>query len=123
MSLTAFGVFFKERRLATGKTLRAFCLENDFEPSNLSKLERGRMAPPQAEEILRRYALALRLADGSEEWQTFFDLAYACNGLIPPELLSGEEVVSKLPVIFRTLRGEEVSDEQFKNLIEIIRRA
>lgn len=123
MSLTAFGEFFRDRRLETGQTLRSFCQTNGFEPSNVSKLERGRLAPPQAEDVLRRYAHALQLEEGTVEWRTFFDLAYACNGLIPPELLSDEEVVSRLPVLYRTLRGEKITDEQFENLVELIRRA
>lgn len=123
MSLTAFGEFFRDRRLEIGQTLRSFCLKNGFEPSNVSKLERGRSAPPQAEEVLSRYAQALQLEQGTDGWRNFFDLAYACNGIIPPELLSDEEVVSRLPVLYRTLRGEKISDEQFENLVELIRRA
>ena len=52
----------------------------------------------------------------------FFDLAYACNGIIPPDLLTDDEVVTRLPVIYRTLRGESITEEQFNNLVEIIRR-
>ncbi|MHB9026864.1 MAG: helix-turn-helix domain-containing protein [Armatimonadota bacterium] len=123
MSLEDFGEYFKQRRLATGLTLRAFCQKYGFEPSNLSKLERGRLAPPQSEEVLRRYADALQLDEGSEERQYFFDLANACNGIIPAELLSDREVVAKLPVLYRTLRGEKITDEQFEALIKLVRRA
>ncbi len=123
MSFIAFGEFFRDQRLKTGQTLRSFCKQYGFEPSNVSKLERGRSAPPQAEDVLRRYAQALQLEEGTEEWRAFFDLAYACNGLVPPELLSDEEVVSRLPVLYRTLRGEKITDAQFENLVQLIRRA
>jgi len=119
----AFGKFFKERRIAAGMTLRRFCLENAFDPGNMSKLERGRLAPPQGHDILERYARALGIKEGSDDWYRFFDLAAAEAGRIPPELLSDEEVVAKLPILFRTLRGQRVTPEALEELIDKIRRA
>ena len=122
MSLASFGEFFQSRKLHAGLSLRQFCIRHKFNPSNISKLERGRSAMAEDENVLRRYAEALSLVEGSEEWRQFFDLAYACNGIIPPDLLTDDEVVTRLPVIYRTLRGESITEEQFNNLVEIIRR-
>ena len=36
-----FGEHIKARRLEMGLSLRAFCLKNNEDPSNWSKLERG----------------------------------------------------------------------------------
>lgn len=116
-----FGDFFKSKRTGLGKTLRAFCAENGFDPGNLSKLERGVMVPPQSTDKLEAYAEALGLKRGSEDWSTFFDLASAESGRIPDELMSDSEVVENLPVLFRTLRGQRVSPEKLLKLIEKIR--
>ena len=84
--MNTFGRFFKARREALSLTLRSFCLKHNIDPSNLSKLERGRVAPPHGEK-LREYAKALELQDGSNEWYEFYDLAAAEAGRIPVDLL------------------------------------
>lgn len=118
-----FGGFFKFRRKSLGLTLRKFCQMHNLEPSNMSKLERGLLPPPQKREKLEEYARMLKLEKGSDDWYQFFDLAYAERGKIPEEVLDDTELLKKLPVLFRTLRGQKVSDEQLNDLIERIRRA
>ena len=46
------GEFFKQKRTGLKKTLRQFCAENKLDPGNISKLERGLMAPPQGSDKL-----------------------------------------------------------------------
>ncbi len=118
-----FGEFFKNRRLALGYTLRQFCLEKGLDPSNISKLERGKMSPPDKHEKLEEYARYLELKEGSAEWYEFFDLAYVAQGKIPEEVMNDKEVVEKLPILFRTVRGQRVTDAQIKALIRLIKRA
>jgi len=118
----AFGDYFKDLRIARGKTLRRFCLENGFDASNLSKMERGLLAPPP-HETLEKYAKCLDIEEGSKEWYTLFDLAAAARGEIPSDILSDEELVAKLPLVFRTVRGEKVPRDQLDQLIEVIRGA
>lgn len=122
-ALKAFGEFFKERRKSLGLTLRRFCQEKGYDPANISKLERGLLPPPQKREKLEEYAKDLRISKGSTEWYQFFDLAYAATGRIPEEVLKDEELVEKLPVLFRTIRGQSVTEEQLDALIEKIRGA
>ena len=116
-----FGQFFKERRIALRKTLREFCRENGLDPGNISRLERGLLQPPQGRETLESYAKLLKLKKGSDEWYTFFDLAAAETGRIPPELLEDKDVLEKLPILFRTLRGQKVPNEQLDALVRTIR--
>ncbi len=118
-----FGAFFKELRIRQQKTLRQFCLENGFDPGNTSKIERGRLEPPQSREVLERYALALGIPRDSDDWQMFFDLAAASAGRIPPDLQSDAEIVARLPLVFRTLRGQQPDGERLQKLIELIRRS
>ena len=121
-SLTEFGAFFKQLRQQRSLTLRRFCAENGLDPGNISKLERGKASPPR-HEILEKYAGCLGIKEDGSDWIQFFDLAAACSGKIPPDLMSDEELVSKLPLVFRTLRGEKVSEDQLEKLVESVRRA
>ena len=114
-----FGLFFKKRRMALGLTLREFCNENRLDAGNLSRLERGLMPPPQGEK-LNAYAETLGLKEGSDEWYEFFDLAAAEKGRIPADLQT-EEVLDKLPILFRTLRGQKVPDDKLDELVHLVK--
>ena len=120
---TAFSEFVKAKRKATGMTLREFCHAHGLDPGNYSRIETGRFAPPQKQELLEKYAQALGLAEGTDDWLEFFDLAAASRGELPKDLLSDEQVVAKLPVLFRTLRGQPLSPEKLDDFISKIRRS
>ena len=123
MPRNSFGDLLRKLRTDRKVTLRAFCLKNAFDPGNFSRIERGLFPAPQSQEILKKYAGAFELEPGSDEWLEFFDAAAVSKGQIPPDLLSDAEVVEKLPVLFRTLRGKPVPPEKLDELVEIIRRS
>ncbi len=116
---TTFGAFFKKRRMALGLTLREFCHENGLDAGNLSRLERGLMPPPQGAK-LAAYAETLGLKEGSDDWYEFFDLAAAERGRIPEDLKT-KEVLDKLPILFRTLRGQKVPDDKLDELVDLVK--
>ena len=116
---TTFGAFFKRQRMALGLTLREFCQQNGLDAGNLSRLERGLMPPPQGEK-LTAYAETLGLEEASDEWYEFFDLAAAEKGRIPEDLKT-EEVLDKLPILFRTLRGQKVPDDKLDELVNLVK--
>ena len=120
---TQTGEFFKIKRQETGKTMRKFCFEYGFDPGNVSKMERGLLSPPTSEEGLSKYAKALKIKKGSEDWHELTNRAFACRGEIPAEILSDDELMKKLPVFFRTLTGDKVATEKLKELAEIIRKS
>ena len=72
----SFGEYFRELRLNLGLSLKQFCLDNDLDFSNISKIERGVSKPPK-DKILVEYAKLLRLKQGSKEYTEFMDLAAA----------------------------------------------
>ncbi len=121
MRRKTFGDFFKELRNRQRTTLRQFCQAHGFDPGNMSKLERGLLPPPHSAEKLSQYAKALGLKKGSDDWYTFFDLAAAERGKLPVDVLEDHALVRKLPVFFRTLRGQQVSEKKLSELIEKIR--
>ena len=116
-----FGAYFKQMRLRRGLTLRSFCEKNQYDPGNISRLERGVFGPPGSHEKLEEYARALRLKKGSDEWLEFFDRAAASRGQIPKDLLSDKALTERLPLLYRTLRGQKVPPEKLDELVELIR--
>ena len=117
-----FGREFRSRRLEADIGLREFCRANGFDAAYVSRIERGRVKPP-TEESLAQYLEAIGLERDGEEWKDLNRLACACAGEVPAELMSDEEVVRKLPVVFRALGNKEPTREEIEDLIEIIRRA
>jgi len=121
--MATFGECFKKLRIATGQTLRAFCAQHGYDPGNISKLERSILPPPDSNEKLAEYARALRLKKATDPWFEFFDLAAAERGRIPTDLLKDEELLGKLPVMFRTMRGAKLDRARLDEFVERIRRA
>ena len=72
--MNAFSSLLRKLRAKRGLTLREFCLQNHLDPGNYSRLERGLYPPPQGHEQLEKYARALGLTEGSDEWLEFSTL-------------------------------------------------
>ncbi len=117
-----FGEFFKKKRLEMRKTLRQFCLENGLDPGNISKIERGILPPPQSREKLAHYAKCLGIVEGSDEWLEFFDIARTDAGRIPEELLADKNIVAKLPLVFRTIKGQKLTGEQLEKFARALEK-
>jgi hypothetical protein len=117
-----FGEYFKALRRGLGPmTLREFCSIHSFDHSNVSKMERGVLPPPPTPEKIGALAAAVGLKPGTPEWQDFQDRAFAARGEIPPDLATEEAIVDSLPVLFRSLRGGPVTEEEVQLLIQLIR--
>ena len=118
-----FGEMVNSLRIARGKTLRQFCLENGgIDPSNWSKIERGVMSPPQDEKKLKQIAKVLGVSLKSAEWEELKDKASIGAGIIPPDILSDEKTLNCLPMFFRTIRSEKPTPEELDKLINKIKR-
>lgn len=116
--MTKFGAYVKELRLKKRITLRDFCRAAGYDPSNWSKIERGLLPPPKSKEIIKSVAEALRLDENSEEHLTLMELA--AISYIPRDLLTSENITEKLPVFFRTMRGEKPTREELEKLIQLL---
>ena len=118
--MKTFGNFVKELRLQREITLREFCRNATQDPSNWSKVEREMIPPPKSKVVLNEIAKSLKLEPESEEYNTLIDLA--AISFIPKELLKEEEVLNLLPLFFRTVRGTPPTEQELKELIELIRK-
>jgi transcriptional regulator with XRE-family HTH domain len=121
MVAKTFGEFLKEKRIATGLTLRAFCATHRYDVGNFSKMERAVLTPPHGDQKLADYAEALGLERESGEWFEFFDLAAAARGEIPSDLLSDAQVLERLPVMFQAMRDMDLA--QLDKFIDLVRRS
>jgi len=117
-----FGEYFKKKRLEMRITLRQFCLENGLDPGNISKIERGILPPPQSRKKLAHYAKCLGIVEGSDEWLEFFDIARTDAGRIPEELLADKNIVAKLPLFFRTIKGQKLTGEQLEKFARALEK-
>ncbi|MGC4044829.1 MAG: helix-turn-helix transcriptional regulator [Armatimonas sp.] len=121
MSNALFGRHMRALREQRKISLRAFCLVANIDFAAYGRIERGVAAPPH-DEKLGPYCSALGLHVEAPEWREALRLAAISREEIPPGLLSDEEVLRKLPVLFPALEGEPVSDEILDELIGMLRR-
>lgn len=116
-----FGEYVKRRRMARGISLRKFTSAAGLDPSNHSKVERGRVAAPTGER-LEALGVALGITKGTAEWTRFEDIAAASQATVPPDL-DRETTVGMLPVFFRIMRREKVTRKDLDELVKKIREA
>lgn len=117
-----FGAFIREKRMAQRITLRDFCRSANVDPSNWSKVERGKLLPPSDEDQVEKIANTLGIVHGSSDWHRCYDLAYTEQGKVPPDIMNDDELVAKLPVFFRTIRNEKPTDAELDAFAERLRR-
>jgi transcriptional regulator with XRE-family HTH domain len=118
-----FGEHIKQRRLEMGLSLRAFCAQHSEDPSNWSKLERGMLSPPDSSARLLAIGHYLCYEDDSQQMREFFDLAQIERGQIPRDILENSALMDKLPLVFRTIRGDVPTEDELMRLADIIREA
>ncbi len=118
----SFGKFIKDKRMKVDLSLREFCRLMDEDASNWSKVERGILSPPQDEEKLKKIAKIIKVKVGSDDWKSLKDFANVDAGKIPDYLMSDKEVLSALPVFFRTIGSVKPTQEELAKLIETIKK-
>jgi transcriptional regulator with XRE-family HTH domain len=119
---TMFGEFVKSRRVANRITLRAFSESLGYDPANYSRMERGQLLPPASHEKLVGFARELGISQESQEFREMVRLAALGRGEIPPAILADQSIVSKLPVLFRTLEGDKVDEAVLDELFEAMNK-
>lgn len=115
-----FGKFLKNLRIKRELSLRKICRITGYDPSNWSKIERGKMSPPSDEKILLKWAKILGIKN-KKDIQDFIDKAIIAQGIIPQDILSQSNTVGYLPAFFRTLRNKKPTKKEIDRLIELIR--
>ncbi len=117
-----FGEYLRSLRLRVGLGLRAFAEAAGMQPSNLSNLEHGRLAPPQDKETLDELADLLGLAPGSTERARLFDLAVVGRERPPADVAAFAARTEGIPVLLRTIENRGLSSTELKKLTEYVNR-
>lgn len=118
-----FGDFFRQKRLSLELTLRSFCERYGFDPAYISRLENNVIKPPREEGKLQALAISLQLKKETEEWVTFFDLAYTANEEIAKDIKKAiPDLNSLLPAFLRTSDNKKISKEKSKELIDFLQK-
>jgi len=113
--MTQFNDFVKDARIKSGVILRLFCQENNFDPSYISKLERGVTPVPDDLEFLNKYAKALKL-EGIDVVK-FYDIAEEDKGKIYRVIDDNEA----LRLIAPLLLHKKLNKDQISKLVEEIK--
>ncbi|MDO9231212.1 MAG: helix-turn-helix transcriptional regulator [bacterium] len=122
-SLKKFGEFLYDLRIKKEITLREMCRRVNFDPSNWSKIERGKMSPPSDKKMLELWAKTLGLKKDSQEFKEFIYQAEIAQGIIPFEIMEEKELVAALPAFFRTLKNKKPSKEEISKIINMVKNA
>ncbi len=122
IGLEEFGAFLRKNRQKKRIGLRQICREVSFDPSNWSKIERGKLSPPSDEKVLQNWAKALGIKEGTDESHYFIDSALIAQRLIP-KTPSEKEMVKLLPAFFRTVRKEKPTKKELDALIELLKES
>jgi transcriptional regulator with XRE-family HTH domain len=119
--METFGNYVKSLRAKKEITLREFCQRADIDPSNWSKIERGLMPPFKSKQVLDAIASALEVKPNSDEYNTLFDLAAISH--IPTQLITDQDILEKLPIFFRTVRGDSPSKSELLEIVKLIKES
>jgi len=122
-NLKKFGKLLYELRIKKEYTLREMCRNVNYDPSNWSKIERGKMSPPSDKKVLENWAKVLGLKKGSKEFEEFIYQANVGQGIIPFDIMEEKELVASLPAFFRTLKNRKPTKEEIDNMINLLKNA
>lgn len=115
----SFGEWLKAQRVRKRLTLRVFAKKAGLDPGNLSRYERSVVPPPQDNAVLERIGRALGLKPRSASWSHMVHLSAIGGRRIPRDVAEDPELLKALPVLFRTLKGKKLTEE---DLIRLARR-
>jgi transcriptional regulator with XRE-family HTH domain len=122
-SLKKFGKLLYDLRIKKEITLREMCRKVNYDPSNWSKIERGKIAPPSDKETLELWAKTLGLRKDKKEFNDFVYNANVAQGIIPLDVMDEKELVAALPAFFRTLKNRKPNKEDVDKIISLIKNA
>ena len=115
-----FAEFIKNLRIEKRLTLRDFCQQIGFDPSNWSKIERGVNPPPGDVTFLEKLAEFFGLK--GEKKQELFDTAALGRHELPADLAENAMFMKALPAFFRAARDHELIGDQLTAFAEEIKK-
>lgn len=114
-----FGEFVKQRRESLGKTQKAFATEVEISPAYLSDIENGNRRAP--EKFLERFAKALAITS-QDDLNEFYDMAGVSQKGQHSDINTYIDDKPSARLALRTAMDKEWTDEDWRELIDIIKR-
>lgn len=114
-----FGEKLAQYRQAANLTLREFAREVGYDASNVSKVERGKIHPPAAGLVLRKWGMVLGLEMGSEKLEDFVACGLAVR--IRKTTITDAEIDKLMPAFFRTIGNKKLDPASYEKLKAILR--
>jgi transcriptional regulator with XRE-family HTH domain len=114
-----FGELLAHYRRKANLTLRDFAEKVAYDPSNISKIERGRINPPAGGIILRKWGVAVGLKPGSLELEEF--VAKGLSVRIKKVTLSDGEIEKLMPAFFRAIDNKSIDPETYEKLKAVLK--
>ncbi len=118
-NVKAFGEYVKRKRESLGKTQKRFALEVEISPAYLSDIENGNRRAP--EKFLSKFASALNITE-PDELNSFYDLAGVSQRGQHSDINSYIDDKPSARLALRTAMDNDLTDEDWRDLIEIIKR-
>ncbi len=119
--MNPFAEMVKKRRAHMRLGLRELCEKCGLDPSNWSKVERGIASPPKDLSIIDKIRRALDYAKNTTEAIALRDNAFIARHEIPADIIKDKQLVAKLPIFFRSVRGDKHTPGELRKLAELIR--
>lgn len=118
-----FGQLLKKLRVEEANIgLRAFADLINMKPSNLSNIERDRIAPPANRKAIDTICDALGMAGNDPGRDKLFDLAAKVKNRIPADIAEAVKEQPGIPVLVRTVANKQLSEKKLKELAEYIKK-
>ena len=114
-----FGEFVKQRRESLGKTQKGFATEVEISPAYLSDIENGNRRAP--EKYLERFAKALNITS-QDDLNAFYDMAGISQKGQHSDINTYIDDKPSARLALRTAMDKEWTDEDWRELIEIIKK-
>lgn len=111
-----FGPYVKNLRLEKRISLRDFAIKTGMDVGYLSRVERGKVTPPQHPDAIKTIAEALEIESGCHQWEKMVDYAAVDNSNVPDDLMIRKPVTDILPFCFAKFR--HMSDDQFQKFVQ-----
>lgn len=118
-----FGEVLKKLRVEqAGIGLRTFADLINMKPSNLSNIERNRIAPPANRKAIDIICDALGLPDNDPQRDDLFDLAAKAKNRIPADIADAVREQPGIPVLVRTVANKQLNENKLRELNEYIKK-
>jgi len=118
-----FGGLLKKLRVEkAGIGLRTFADLINMKPSNLSNIERDRIAPPASRKAIDIICNALGLPVNAPEREEFFDLAAKAKNRIPADIAEAVKEQPGIPVLVRTVANKQLNENKLRELADYIKK-